>query len=53
MTKMLEIGPEGQANGCDGRLLILTFDTNSCKYNILSLGFQHTLSSEEAKKDKK
>ena len=37
---LLEIGPKGQANRCDGRLLRLMFETNSCKYNMLSLGFQ-------------
>ena len=36
---VLEIGPKGWANRHDGRLLRLTFDTNSCKYNVLSLGF--------------
>src|SRR5258708_32092539 len=38
---LLEIGPKGRANGRDGRLLRLMFETNSCKYNALSLGFQH------------
>ena len=50
---LLENGPKGPAHRCDGRLLRLKFNTNNCKYNVLSLGFQHTLSSKEAKKDKK
>ena len=40
---LLEIGPKGPAHGRDGRLLRLKFDTNNCKYNALSLGFQHIL----------
>ncbi len=43
---LLEIGPKGWANGCDGRLLRLTFNTNSCKYNVLSLGFQQQIDQE-------
>src|SRR5258707_12252491 len=50
---VLEIGPKGWANRHDSRLLRLMFKTNSCKYNALSLGFQHTLSSEEAKEKNK
>ena len=38
---LLEIGPQGLAHGHDSRLLRLKFDTNNCKYNALSLGFQH------------
>ncbi len=31
---LLEIGPKGWANGCDGRLLRLMFETNKCKYTL-------------------
>ena len=53
VVMVLEIGPKGRANGRDSRLLRLKFDTNKCKYNVLSLGFQHTLSSKEAKEKNK
>src|SRR5258708_25779535 len=29
---LLEVGPKGRANGHDGRLLRLKFNTNKCKY---------------------